>query len=218
MKRGAGSIRKSKRRAILAAASELLNRPSPAPTLAEIARAAGVTRQTIYNRFGGLGGLVDEVLAERRDCPACPASSDAAPRFVLETYAARLCAWFSEAYARSALLEQQGRQAGLGALQALASLDRAAESLARFLAEESARGRLDVRHAPAAAELFLSMVAGRLALSRAELTAHGAPEDEARACVRLFLRAHAPRLAIAPVPHPGRAGRPPYAIPQERAS
>jgi AcrR family transcriptional regulator len=63
------------RLAILAAARDVLASGDPRLSAGEVARRAGVSRITIYNRFGSRAGLLREVAAEaRRESPSRPAT------------------------------------------------------------------------------------------------------------------------------------------------
>ncbi|HEY9219927.1 MAG TPA: helix-turn-helix domain-containing protein, partial [Phenylobacterium sp.] len=65
MPRVAGQIDLAKNEAILDAASEVLSLRGFTASMDEIARLAGVSKQTIYNHYGGKAELV-RALAERR--------------------------------------------------------------------------------------------------------------------------------------------------------
>lgn len=64
------------RSAILAAARRLVTEAGPAPGVGLVARAAGVSRITVYNRFGSKAGLIEalrrEIAPGRADSPADP--------------------------------------------------------------------------------------------------------------------------------------------------
>ena len=52
------------RSAILAAARRLVTEAGPGPAVGQVARAAGVSRITVYNRFGSKAGLLDALRHE----------------------------------------------------------------------------------------------------------------------------------------------------------
>ena len=63
------------RLAILAAARDVLATGDPGLSAGDVARRAGVSRITIYNRFGSKAGLLREMAAEaRRESPPRPAT------------------------------------------------------------------------------------------------------------------------------------------------
>ncbi len=54
----------STRSAILAAAGQLVKEAGPAPGVGQVARRAGVSRITVYNRFGSKAGLIEALRRE----------------------------------------------------------------------------------------------------------------------------------------------------------
>ncbi len=74
------------RRRILEAARELVAKGAP-PSVGSIARRAGVSRITIYNRFGSRAGLIESLAAP----DAAAALPDAPPREQLRTLLLESC-------------------------------------------------------------------------------------------------------------------------------
>src|ERR1700760_2463923 len=66
MPRAAGQIDRAKNEAILDAASDVIFERGLAAPLDEIARRAGVSKQTIYNHYGSKAELVRALIERRR--------------------------------------------------------------------------------------------------------------------------------------------------------
>jgi AcrR family transcriptional regulator len=192
MGRRAGSSNVQKRRAVLEAAAALVADRGRAAPLAEICRAAGVSRQTIYNHHGSKEGLFEAVAAAGLEpLPGCPPPSGLAPEVQLGAYAARLLQWAWSAR-QSTALRACGRGLDLWSVRSPAARAPAIRTLAAFLRQETRRGRLAVADAEGDAALFLDLVlAGpqlRILLGTSPPPSPGEIETLARRCTRIFVR------------------------------
>ncbi|MCC5611771.1 TetR/AcrR family transcriptional regulator [Nostoc sp. CHAB 5834] len=163
MPRIAGQIDQRKSEAILAAASALFAEKGVAASMDEIARRAGVSKQTLYNRYASKIDI-GRALAERRsEAITAPLRSGAEPREVLTALAGALLEKVLGADGRASLrglalmspqdpdLAQAVYDAGPG------------ESLRRlslWLADQDRLGRLRVPDPIQAAEMFTGMATG----------------------------------------------------------
>jgi AcrR family transcriptional regulator len=202
MARAAGQIDVAKSEAILQAAVDVMAARGIAAPMEEIARRAGVSKQTIYNHYGSKDELVRVIAARRAaEITAALDAPDALedPGGALAAYARVLLRVLLEP--RSAAMF---RMAMLGA-EAMPEISRAIfeagprasrRRLADFLAAETKAGRLACPDPAEAAEFFGGMVVS----TRQMAVMLGVPQalsDEAldriatEATAR-FLRAYAP--------------------------
>jgi AcrR family transcriptional regulator len=202
MPRLAGQIDRGKNEAILDAASDALFEKGLAAPLDEIARRAGVSKQTIYNHYGSKAELVRALIDRRAKLITSSLETPLAEAFPNEALVG---------YAR-ALLETVKLERVVALTRLLIASAPAMPELARsafdasvrsgrgrlvdFLARESRAGRLAVADANEAAGFFAGMV-----ISHHQLQAlYGLPSDLsperidriAREAARRFLRAYAP--------------------------
>jgi AcrR family transcriptional regulator len=202
MPRIAGQIDLSKNEAILDAALEVMSERGLFASLEEIARRAGVSKQTIYNHYGSRAELM-RALSERRVAEITAAlvtpGAEAFPERALADYGRALLG-----------LLLRPRTIGLMRLAAAAAgessdLSRAMYEhgtkasrarLARFLEREHAAGRLEVPNPMAAAEMFGGMVVGSLQtafmLGAVTEITEAEIDEIAREAARRFMRAFAP--------------------------
>ena len=201
MPRVVGQIDLVKREAILDAAASMMAERGLAASMAEIARRAGVSKQTVYNQFGCKAELVG-ALSERRTqemvAPLGTPDATANPLDALAGFARTLLATVvspqSVAFMRVAI---QGAADMPDVARALyeAGPRNSRARLAEFLAAEHAAGRLDVPDPRQAAEFFGGMalgshqLAGLLGVDR-DLT-EAEIDASARECAARFLRAYA---------------------------
>ena len=80
MPRAAGQIDRAKNEAILDAASDVIFERGLGAPLDEVARRAGVSKQTIYNHYGSKGDLVRALIERRIEEHLARRSSCRAPR------------------------------------------------------------------------------------------------------------------------------------------
>ncbi len=199
MPRVAGQIDRAKNEAILDAASDVVFERGLAAPLDEIARRAGVSKQTIYNHYGSKSALL-RALIERRvkqvGAPLDAPTSGEHPERALAAYA-------------RVLLETIAMERSVALLRLLVASASHDASLARsvlppgvrgaqlsaFLEREARAGRLAIRDASEAADFFSGMVIGRHQLQTllgmpSELTAERI-DRIAREAARRFVRAYA---------------------------
>lgn len=201
MPRALGQIDVRKSEAILDAASGVMSERGLGATMEEIARRAGVSKQTVYNHFGGREEIV-RALAERRSSTvAAPLALPGAaedPETALYGFARSLLETVaSEGHAQTMRLTilSAAEHPELARIVHDAGPQASRRRLAEFLAEEHAAGRLEVDDPQLAAEFLAGMALGPWQLRG--LMNLGAPDEaeierRARACARAFMRAYAP--------------------------
>lgn len=165
MPRALGQIDARKHKAILDAASEVLAERGFSAPIEEVARRAGVSKQTIYNHYGSKTELV-RVLVERRLSLVTATLDTAPPDQPIEKTLARYAEVILEVM-MSAASVQLVRMAVTSAIempelaQAIyeAGAGAASRHLAGFL---SGRSELDISNPRRAADVFIGMASGRL--------------------------------------------------------
>ena len=201
MPRAAGQIDRGKNEAILDAASEVIFERGLSAPLGEIARRAGVSKQTIYNHYGSKAELVRALVERRRQSVTAPLDlpeAEAHPQAALAAYA-------------RALLETATVDRGVALLRLLIQSAPHSPELSRtvfgrgargtrvqltaFIEREVSAGRLAAPDPSEAADFFAGMVVshhqlqGLLGLPP-ELTP-ARIERIAEEAARRFLRAYA---------------------------
>lgn len=198
MPRPHGHIDEKKREAILKAASELFLEKGLGATMAEIARRAGVSKQTLYNRFPNRIDIARALAEQRSDAVTAPLRSNAPPEDVLTAIA--------EALLTKVCIEGKGT-----ALRGIALISPEAPELAQviyasgpatsvrriadWLELQHQLGHLSIPNPPVAAEMFAGMVLGHSHLRSILALPHPAPDAipaQARETARRFIRAFAP--------------------------
>ena len=202
MPRIAGQIDRAKNEAILDAASDVLFEKGLAAPLDEIARRAGVSKQTIYNHYGSKAELIRALIGRRGRLISAPLEEPLAEAFPQEALAD---------YAR-AVLEVVAMERGVALFRLLiqsapttpdiacsafeASVKAGRARLADFLAREARAGRLAIADPVEAASFFSGMVVSHHQLQalfglRSDLTPERI-DRIAREAARRFMRAYAP--------------------------
>lgn len=200
MPRIAGQIDASKTEAILDAAAEVLAERGLSAPIEEIARRAGVSKQTIYNRYGGKIELVRALVEKRVDSITAPLRDPGAEDRPEETLTA---------YARSLLLviERGGYSLMRLTIQSAGELPelarevyangpmRSRAQLAEFLELENRAGRMKVEDPLQAAEFFGGMVMANRQIQALLRLPTGLTDEEierlAHEAARVFMRAYA---------------------------
>jgi len=195
---------RSKREAILAAATRVfLDRGYGAASMDTIARAAGVSKQTIYSHFGDKAALFEAIILERCDrlLESLPTVSDAGSdaESALRAIASRLLELMltPEFVARfRVVMAESGRFPELAEAYYRSGPERATVRLADYLARLHRQGRLDIADPYLAASQFFGMIWGSLFL-RHVLGVDAPPKSEdlerhVQTAVRGFLIAHKP--------------------------
>lgn len=201
MPRLAGQIDLAKSEAILDAASDVLAERGLAAPIEEIARRAGVSKQTVYNHFGSKAELVRELVARRVSSMTAPlreADAEAHPEEALAAYARTLIAVITaRTYSLMRITIQSAAEMPDLAREVFETGPKASRAqLVRFLEVEVKAGRLAIDDLPQAAEFFAGMVVGhrqtQALLGLGEPPTEEEADRTARAAARLFMRAYAP--------------------------
>lgn len=198
MPRIAGQVDEAKTEAILEAASTLLAEKGMAVSMDAIARRAGVSKQTLYNRFASRIEIARALAERRSDAITAPLRTGADPEAVLTAFAASLlqkicCGDMKTSMRGVALVSPHAPDLAQAIYDA-----GPAESLRRlsaWLAEKDRKGLLRVPDPDLAAEMFSGMVLGhghlRGILGVRQPDAAGIPAQAAETA-RRFMRAFAP--------------------------
>jgi AcrR family transcriptional regulator len=197
MSRLAGQVDERKSEAILEAATALFAEKGAAASMEAIARRAGVSKQTLYNRYASKVEI-GRALAERRsDAITAPLRSGGDPLEVLtalaETMLAKLCTGDGRSSMRGvALMSPQAPD--LAAAVYHAGPGESMRRLSGWLAEQDREGRLRVPDPRLAAEMFSGMTMGHGHLRGVLGVEEPAFDVTARAqeTARRFIRAFAP--------------------------
>jgi TetR/AcrR family transcriptional repressor of mexJK operon len=200
MPRLAGQIDLAKTEAILDAASEVLGERGLSAPMEEIARRAGVSKQTVYNHYGSKADLIRALVERRVDGITAPLRAPGAEEHPEETLAA---------YARTLLGVVSNKRYSLMrvTIQSAAELPDLARSffeagpmhsraqLAAYLEMETRAGRLNTPDPLQAAEFFSGMVLGHRQSQALLNLGSGLTEAEverwAAEAARVFMRAYA---------------------------
>lgn len=197
MPRAAGQIDQRKSEAILDAAAEALAERGLAASMEDIARRAGVSKQTLYNRYRGKEELAQALAARRvEELTAALTGHADEPQVALETLALSL---LHKAESKGSILrfliKAAGEPSDLTRQIYEAGPRQTKARLAAFFAEATALGTLDVPEPEEAAELFLGMVTGhgsiRSLLGAGAVVEAGTRERRAREVALRFVRAYA---------------------------
>lgn len=201
MARRQGQVDEKKSAAILDAAMTLFADKGLATRMEEIARLAGVSKQTVYNRFASKLEIAQALANRRSDAIAAPLRGDGEPGAVLETLALTLLEKVCHA-------DKVGSMRGVALMSveapeiARAVYDagprRSLKLLAAWLAEQTRKGRLDVPDPEEAAEMFSGLVLGHGHLRAMLDVPQIAPEHRAaraREAARVFVAAYAPKVS-----------------------
>ncbi|MDB5431978.1 MAG: TetR family transcriptional regulator [Caulobacter sp.] len=201
MPRVAGQIDLVKSEAILDAASEVLAERGLSAPMEEIARRAGVSKQTVYNHYGSKTELVRALVARRSDSITAALREPGAvdnPEDTLAAYAATLLKVITtKTYSlmRVTMLSAVEMPDVARVMFETGAL-RSRRLLAGFLEAEDKAGRLAIPDPLQAAEFFGGMVVAhhqtQAMLGLSEVLSDAVIEATAREAARRFLRAYAP--------------------------
>jgi len=190
----------AKREAILTSTRELLQQRGPAVTLEEVAEAAGVSRQTIYNNWTSKEQLIDEVIGSCVDELMTPLRTAAEDASVEETLTALATAYLNmliNAATHALLRVVLSSREQYGPSFYAAGPRRTQRYLADYLRRQAARGVLEMEDPDLAAEHFIGMLKGNYFL---KVMLHGPnaiePEGHMQritTSVATFLRAYGRR-------------------------
>ena len=197
MARVRGQVDESKTEAILDAASALFSEQGGGVSMEAIARRAGVSRQTLYNRFPSKLEIGRALASRRSDAISAPLRDGGDPETVLTTLAAvlldKIIGEDGKASMRGvALMSPHAPDVALAIYEAgpRESLRR----LSAWLSEQDRKGALSVPDPDLAAEMFAGMVLGHGHLRGVLGVPHPPIDRDARAAetARRFLKAFAP--------------------------
>jgi AcrR family transcriptional regulator len=205
MPRLAGQIDRIKAEAALKAANQvILERGFQAP-LETIAKRAGVSKQTLYNHYGGKNGLVRAVMKRRVDKmtavltnPQHPGDPEATLASFAKTLMTAMLSPSTQTATRAAIQGLTCDMPDFAVAMHEAGSIFTRERLAAFFEAETKAGRLAVDDAAAAAEVFMGATAARLFPfligAQADTDAEAISQLSAR-IAHLFVVAYKPRTA-----------------------
>jgi len=197
MPRVAGQVDETKTEAILEAALALFTEKGGLTSMEEIARRAGVSRQTLYNRFPSKVEIGRALAARRSDAISAPLRMGGDPEVVLTAMAAgllrKLCGQEPGASMRGVVLMSPHAPEMAQAIYEAGPAE-GLRRLTAWLTEQDREGRISAPDPAAAAEMFVGMVLGHGHLRGVLGLPHPTFDIDARAAetTRRFLRAFAP--------------------------
>ncbi len=198
MPRAAGQIDETKTEAILEAASALFNERGLSASMDQIARRAGVSKQTLYNRFASKVEIARALASQRSDAISAPLKASGDVESVLHAMATslldRICAIDKGASLRGvALVSAQAPEIAHAIYEA--GPGESLRRLSDWLAEQDRLGRLTIPDPDQAAEMFIGMVLGhghlRTIMDMPHIDAE-ARKVRAREAAHRFVRAFSP--------------------------
>ena len=163
MARVRGQVDKTKTEAILEAASVLFGEKGALASMEQIARRAGVSRQTLYNRFPNKLEIGRALAARRSDAISAPLRAGGDPATVLTAFALGLLDKVFRADAGASLRGVALMSPEMPDLADAIYEAGPAEGLRRlaaWLAEQDRLGLMRVPDPEAAAEMFAGMALG----------------------------------------------------------
>lgn len=196
MSRAAGQIDETKTESILDAASALFGEKGALASMEAIARRAGVSRQTLYNRFPNKLEIGRALASRRSDAISAPLRAGGDPQTVLTAMAVglldKLCRADAGASLRGVALMSPEMPELADAIYQAGPAE-GLRRLAAWLTEQDRLGLLSIPDPAAAAEMFAGMVLGHGHLRGVLGVAEPAFDLEARAveAAHRFLRAFA---------------------------
>jgi len=196
MPRAPGQIDEQKSEAIMAAAMDLFARKGAKASMAEIARMAGVSKQTLYNRYPSKSELARALLTRRSLSITSPLENTGSPQQALSGMAMGLLtqvvkANSSEHLRALAFVSREDHE--LAAAVFDAGPARSLRRLSQWLKDRNAQGQLAIQNPDQAAEIFVGMVLGHAHL-RMVLGLETPEKDmvqHANETARRFVRAYA---------------------------
>lgn len=200
MPRAAGQIDVAKTEAILEAAAEILSERGLSAPMEAIARRAGVSKQTLYNRYGNKAELVRALVERRVDLMTAPFRAPEAidhPEDALAAYARTLLDIITRTHSLLRVTVQSAAEMpDVAKVVFETGPMRSRREIASFLEAEARAGRVAVDDPMQAAEFFAGMVIGHRQtgslLGMTKPLAALEMDKIAREAARRFLRAYAP--------------------------
>lgn len=200
MPRVAGQIDVAKSEAILDAASAVLAERGLAAPMEEIARRAGVSKQTVYNHYGSKAELIRALVERRVDSITAPLREPGAeehPEEALKAYARSLLTVVSNKnYSLMRVtIQSAGEMPDLAREFFEMGPMRSRAQLAQFLALETKAGRMKVPDPIMTAEFFGGMILGQRQTRSLLNIPNDLSEEEIEAlateAARIFMTAYA---------------------------
>lgn len=199
MPRIAGQIDVAKSEAILDAASEVLGERGLTAPMEEIARRAGVSKQTVYNHYGSKADLI-RAMVERRvatiTAPLREPGAEENPEATLRAYARTLLSVVTNKnYSLMRVtIQSAGEMPDLAREVFQAGPRHSRAQLAEFLEMETRAGRMEVADPLQAAEFYSGMVLGLRQTKALLKLAPDMTDDEVEAwaaeAARVFMKAY----------------------------
>lgn len=202
MPRHSGQIDLRKSEDILDAAAQVFSERGLEGPVEEIARRAGVSKQTVYNHYGSKEELLRALFDRRRELvmePLSEAHDEEPLEDRLTDYVLRIVDAYLGVNHRSVLrsaIAAAATRPEIGTMVYESGPRLGRQKLTAFLETENAAGRLRIDNADEAADFLFGMAAGSL-LIRIMLDApvERRPDkilSRARECAQRFMRAYAP--------------------------
>lgn len=163
MPRVAGQVDEAKTEAILDAAAELVAEHGIGVSMERIARKAGVSRQTLYNRFATRLEIARAIASRNSEAITAPLRAGGDPEAVLTAFAVSLLEKIHSPTARMsmrgvALMSPEAPEVATTVYEA--GPGEGLKRLAAWLADQDAAGRLRAPDPRAAAEMFVGLTLG----------------------------------------------------------
>lgn len=181
MARARGGIDHQKTAALLNAAESLISRRGVGVSLVQIARSAGVSKQTLYNRFGGRTGFFAALAADQavnRPPPPINHPAGRPPHEALERYAVEMLAYLNGSLHRELLAPRTIETEAAGAAWREDVLGRARRDLGEWFVQQTNTGRLHISDPDVMAALLIQLC---VAQTLAPIALSGEPDSPAAA-------------------------------------
>ena len=200
MARRRGQVDEKKSEAILEAAAALFAEKGLSASMEEIARLAGVSKQTVYNRFASKLEIARAMANQKAEAIVAPLRSSGSPLVVLEAFAQGLLTLVchpDKASSMRGVVLLSADAPELAQTVYEAGPRRSLSLLSAWLAEQTRAGRLNTPNPDEAAEMFTGLVLGHAHL-RSMLNVPQIDDERrahrAREAARIFVTAYAPTL------------------------
>lgn len=196
MPRAPGQIDEQKSSDILRAAVDLFAQKGPKASMTEIARMAGVSKQTLYNRYPSKADLARALLTQRSIAITAPLDTDADPLEALTAVGVALLSRIAQPQSSDhlralALVSREDTEMATAVFESGPA--RSLTRIADWLALQQAKGALSIDDPHQAAEIFVGMLMGhthlRLILGLPPL--YSDIQGHAAEAARRFVRAYA---------------------------
>lgn len=199
MARRRGQVDEKKSEAILDAATTLFADKGLQAKMEDIAKLAGVSKQTLYNRFASKLEIAQALANQRSDLVVAPLKAGGEPAVVLEalgrTLLERICHRDKIGSMRGvSLMSVEAPEIAQAIYDA--GPKRSLKLLAAWMADQTRQGKLQVSNPDEAAEMFSGLVMGHghlKAMLGVEQISAETFDMRAKEAVRVFMAAYAPK-------------------------